>query len=281
MASEYPTASIYRAIGFPCLFHLKPISPLLRRRNPKHALRLAGQFSETLIFLLMVNGILQWIRRVFRLKPSQIKLAITRTVICFHFRWDGDDGWGWGVTVVTGSPMVSSDGLGKSNGGDTSSVSPVPYVFNGVFRGRKHGAIEKVVERRQRKMIKNRESTARSRARKQMADLLTALMYAVQVMNFLKTLITKNLREREDVVIESSRGPPQEPPLDENGDQGPRLSPHVQQNHDEHEEKDDEFAYSGFCTLRVEGAPMDSALRDATCNGYPLRVQFCNLLRLG
>ncbi|KAJ0872205.1 hypothetical protein HanRHA438_Chr11g0521111 [Helianthus annuus] len=82
-----------------------------------------------------------------------------------------------------------------------------------------------------------------------MADLLTALMYAVQVMNFLKTLITKNLREREDAVIESSRGPPQEPPLDENGDQGPRLSPHVQQNHDEHEEKDDEFAYSGFCTL--------------------------------
>ncbi|KAI7737506.1 hypothetical protein M8C21_020991 [Ambrosia artemisiifolia] len=66
-----------------------------------------------------------------------------------------------------GSPAVSSDGLGKSNGGDTSSVSPTPYVFNGVFRGRKNGAIEKVVERRQRRMIKNRESAARSRARKQ------------------------------------------------------------------------------------------------------------------
>ncbi|XP_021996299.2 ABSCISIC ACID-INSENSITIVE 5-like protein 5 [Helianthus annuus] len=84
--------------------------------------------------------------------------------------WDGDDGlvgWGWGVTVVEGSPAVSSDGLGKSNGGDTSLVSPVPYVLNGVFRGRKNGAIEKVVERRQRKTIKNRESAARSRARKQ------------------------------------------------------------------------------------------------------------------
>ncbi|XP_071711672.1 ABSCISIC ACID-INSENSITIVE 5-like protein 5 isoform X2 [Rutidosis leptorrhynchoides] len=75
-----------------------------------------------------------------------------------------------GVTVATGSPAVSSDGFGKSNGngnGDISSVSPAPYSFNGVLRGRRSGAIEKVVERRQRRMIKNRESAARSRARKQ------------------------------------------------------------------------------------------------------------------
>ncbi|KAM7521008.1 hypothetical protein LguiB_019970 [Lonicera macranthoides] len=70
------------------------------------------------------------------------------------------------ATVATGSPAVSSDGLGKSNG-DTSSVSPVPYVFNGGLRGRKSSTVEKVVERRQRRMIKNRESAARSRARKQ------------------------------------------------------------------------------------------------------------------
>ncbi|PWA58655.1 CRIB domain, Rho GTPase activation protein [Artemisia annua] len=37
----------------------------------------------------------------------------------------------------------------------------------------------------------------------QMADPLTALMYAVQVMNFLKTLIVKTLREREDVIVEA------------------------------------------------------------------------------
>uniref|UniRef100_A0A5B7C353 Putative bZIP transcription factor bZIP8 n=1 Tax=Davidia involucrata TaxID=16924 RepID=A0A5B7C353_DAVIN len=37
------------------------------------------------------------------------------------------------VTVATGSPAVSSDGLGKNNG-DTSSVSPVPCVFNGSLR---------------------------------------------------------------------------------------------------------------------------------------------------
>ncbi|KAI7730774.1 hypothetical protein M8C21_020879 [Ambrosia artemisiifolia] len=37
----------------------------------------------------------------------------------------------------------------------------------------------------------------------QMADPLTALMYAVQVMNFLKTLIVKTLREREDAIVEA------------------------------------------------------------------------------
>uniref|UniRef100_A0A0D9VLF8 BZIP domain-containing protein n=1 Tax=Leersia perrieri TaxID=77586 RepID=A0A0D9VLF8_9ORYZ len=64
---------------------------------------------------------------------------------------------------------VSSNGFGKMEGGDLSSLSPspVPYVFNGGLRGRKAPGIEKVVERRQRRMIKNRESAARSRQRKQ------------------------------------------------------------------------------------------------------------------
>ncbi|KAF3446651.1 hypothetical protein FNV43_RR11831 [Rhamnella rubrinervis] len=70
------------------------------------------------------------------------------------------------VAAVSPANQLSSDGV-RSNG-DTSSVSPVPYVFNGGLKGRKcGGAVEKVVERRQRRMIKNRESAARSRARKQ------------------------------------------------------------------------------------------------------------------
>ncbi|GMH23236.1 hypothetical protein Nepgr_025079 [Nepenthes gracilis] len=75
---------------------------------------------------------------------------------------------GGAVVIPTGSPAtLSSDGIAKSNG-DSSSVSPVPYVFNGGLRGRKYNhAVEKVIERRQRRMIKNRESAARSRARKQ------------------------------------------------------------------------------------------------------------------
>ncbi|KAI4295658.1 hypothetical protein L6164_035678 [Bauhinia variegata] len=64
-----------------------------------------------------------------------------------------------------GSPVsqISPDVITKGSG-DTSSLSPIPYVIN---RGRKCSAIEKVVERRHRRMIKNRESAARSRARKQ------------------------------------------------------------------------------------------------------------------
>ncbi|XP_061366735.1 rho GTPase-activating protein 5-like [Gastrolobium bilobum] len=38
----------------------------------------------------------------------------------------------------------------------------------------------------------------------QMADPLTALMYAVQVMNFLKTLVVKTLREREESMVKSN-----------------------------------------------------------------------------
>ncbi|XP_020869071.1 ABSCISIC ACID-INSENSITIVE 5-like protein 5 isoform X1 [Arabidopsis lyrata subsp. lyrata] len=71
-----------------------------------------------------------------------------------------------GVGAVSPVTPLSSEGIGKSNG-DSSSLSPSPYMFNGGVRGRKSGTVEKVVERRQRRMIKNRESAARSRARKQ------------------------------------------------------------------------------------------------------------------
>lgn len=74
-----------------------------------------------------------------------------------------------GVTIATGSPagQLSPDVIAKSNV-DTSSPSPVPYAIG---RGRRSSALEKVVERRHRRMIKNRESAARSRARKQVSTL--------------------------------------------------------------------------------------------------------------
>ncbi|CAN6239317.1 unnamed protein product [Urochloa humidicola] len=83
----------------------------------------------------------------------------------------GAVGQGDGAAPPAVSPVrpVASNGFGKMEGGDLSSLSPspVPYVFNGGLRGRKAPAMEKVVERRQRRMIKNRESAARSRQRKQ------------------------------------------------------------------------------------------------------------------
>lgn len=57
----------------------------------------------------------------------------------------------------------------------------------------------------------------------QMADPLTALMYAVQVMNFLKTLILRTLREREDSVVEQTPSSRLEP-FDENGHQSASTS---------------------------------------------------------
>ncbi|KAJ0264460.1 ABSCISIC ACID-INSENSITIVE 5-like protein 7 [Hirschfeldia incana] len=64
---------------------------------------------------------------------------------------------GAGVTVAATSPGTSS--------AENNSLSPGPYVLN---RGRRSNTgLEKVIERRQRRMIKNRESAARSRARKQ------------------------------------------------------------------------------------------------------------------
>ncbi|KAK1358873.1 ABSCISIC ACID-INSENSITIVE 5-like protein 7 [Heracleum sosnowskyi] len=50
---------------------------------------------------------------------------------------------------------------------DASSLSHFPYAYNEGTHGRKAGTFEKVVERRRKRMIKNRESAARSRARKQ------------------------------------------------------------------------------------------------------------------
>ncbi|CAH8339349.1 unnamed protein product [Eruca vesicaria subsp. sativa] len=60
----------------------------------------------------------------------------------------------------------------------------------------------------------------------QMLDPLTALMYAVQVMNFLKTLIVKTLKDRKEsrdrLVPSSNPGP-----RDENGDESSRQLLHL------------------------------------------------------
>ncbi|XWS54799.1 hypothetical protein CRYUN_Cryun10bG0120100 [Craigia yunnanensis] len=97
--------------------------------------------------------------------------------------------------VGLGSPasQISSDVISK-NSIDTFSLSPVPYVFG---RGRKRGAaLEKVVERRQKRMIKNRESAARSRARKQAYTLeLEAEVAKLKEMN-------QELQKKQEEIME-------------------------------------------------------------------------------
>lgn len=73
----------------------------------------------------------------------------------------------------------------------------------------------------------------------QMADPLTALMYAVKVMNFLKTLIEKTLKDREDSVVESA------PilrlnPSDEDGHQSASQSYQDEQNEAGDDKTEDE-----------------------------------------
>ncbi|XP_022952360.1 ABSCISIC ACID-INSENSITIVE 5-like protein 6 [Cucurbita moschata] len=103
-----------------------------------------------------------------------------------------------GVTVASRSPTstISSDMITK-NSISTSSFSPVPYSFG---RGRRSGgALEKVVERRQRRMIKNRESAARSRARKQAYTLeLEAEVAKLKEMN-------QELQKKQREIMETQK----------------------------------------------------------------------------
>eukprot|EP00258_Populus_trichocarpa_P012692 XP_002322821.3 rho GTPase-activating protein 5 [Populus trichocarpa] len=75
----------------------------------------------------------------------------------------------------------------------------------------------------------------------QMSDPLTALMYAVQVMNFLKNLIIRTLREREDSVIESAPASRLEP-TDENGHQN-ASQPSCEEDEDATEENEWEKSF--------------------------------------
>ncbi|XP_073149739.1 ABSCISIC ACID-INSENSITIVE 5-like protein 7 [Henckelia pumila] len=109
-----------------------------------------------------------------------------------------------GVTVTQNSPRnsphcdVSVKGCMDS---PSLSPSPVPYAFGQVGgRGRRSTAsLEKVVERRRRRMIKNRESAARSRARKQAYTLeLEAEVATLKEMN-------RELRKKQYDLLEMQK----------------------------------------------------------------------------
>ncbi|KAK8518832.1 hypothetical protein V6N13_017900 [Hibiscus sabdariffa] len=109
-------------------------------------------------------------------------------------RSTGLQGGGIGMDgLESPTSQISSDGIPKNNV-DTASPSPVPYIFG---QERKcSAALEKVVERRQRRMIKNRESAVRSRARKQAYTLeLEAEVAKLKEMN-------RELQKKQEEMME-------------------------------------------------------------------------------
>ncbi|GKU93812.1 hypothetical protein SLEP1_g7377 [Rubroshorea leprosula] len=95
----------------------------------------------------------------------------------------------------------------------------------------------------------------------QMADPLTALMYAVQVMNFLKTLILRTLREREDSVVEPTLSSRMEP-SDENKDNSHSQSL-IRKAEEDNEEKDEPF----IAAESVKESSMDAGQNNYTSDG--------------
>ncbi|KAG9458948.1 hypothetical protein H6P81_003456 [Aristolochia fimbriata] len=118
------------------------------------------------------------------------------------------NGSGFGGVCYGGRPGGGGGSGNGYNGGIGSPVSPLSSDvgqadLGGMRSGRKRifdGPIEKVVERRQRRMIKNRESAARSRARKQ--------AYTVELeaeLNHLKEENAHLRREMEELVEKRRR----------------------------------------------------------------------------
>ncbi|KAL2481660.1 Protein ABSCISIC ACID-INSENSITIVE 5 [Abeliophyllum distichum] len=109
-----------------------------------------------------------------------------------------------------GSPVspVSSDGL-CSNQVDSGNQHALD-MGGGMRGGRKRiidGPVEKVVERRQRRMIKNRESAARSRARKQAytVELEAELNQLKEENAHLKMALAELERKRKQQYFEEAR----------------------------------------------------------------------------
>ncbi|KAF8403277.1 hypothetical protein HHK36_011379 [Tetracentron sinense] len=118
--------------------------------------------------------------------------------VCYTGRVGNGSGYGAGQTLGMGSPVspVSSEGIYRKKMENSGSQYGLEM---GGMRGRKRiidGPVEKVVERRQRRMIKNRESAARSRARKQ--------AYTVELEAELNQLKDENARLKQ-ILAEAER----------------------------------------------------------------------------
>ncbi|VFQ79745.1 unnamed protein product [Cuscuta campestris] len=106
----------------------------------------------------------------------------------------------------------------------------------------------------------------------QMADPLTALMYAVQVMNFLKVLVERTLRTREETLVEPNNAP--EPhPFDENGHPGNAQNPSTQMGddngQDEEQSPGEELEQPDEATIITSSVRIRQPTTRKTKNGQP------------
>ncbi|TXG58278.1 hypothetical protein EZV62_016107 [Acer yangbiense] len=126
--------------------------------------------------------------------------------VCYGGRVGNGGGYGsgqpMGMVAAPSSPATSEGMCGTSQQQQVDSTVNQFGMDMGGQRGKKRilesGTVEKVVERRQRRMIKNRESAARSRARKQ--------AYTVELEAELNNLKEENNNLKQALEeIESSR----------------------------------------------------------------------------
>lgn len=109
-----------------------------------------------------------------------------------------------------------------------------------------------------------------------MSDPLTALMYAVQVMNFLKTLVVKTLREREECVVEA--GPKlQVEPSDEDGHYTTSKTRNQLEANEEDEAEDAKEPLSNQTIS--SSSQVVSKTRDETAHGFLNSIE--NILSQG
>ncbi|XVE75985.1 hypothetical protein DITRI_Ditri12bG0136100 [Diplodiscus trichospermus] len=135
------------------------------------------------------------------------------TAVCFNGKVAAGGGYGPGQAIGVVAPMspISSEGMCINQVDNAATQFGMEM---GRLRGRKRiidGPIEKVVERRQRRMIKNRESAARSRARKQAytVELEAELNQLKQENAHLKQALAELERKRKQQYFEERKMRPQ------------------------------------------------------------------------
>ncbi|CAK7333971.1 unnamed protein product [Dovyalis caffra] len=136
----------------------------------------------------------------------ELPVASTAAVYAGKAGNGGVYGHGHGVGMVAPVSPLSSDGMVTNFDNSRNQFG----MDIGGLRGRKRiidGPVEKVVERRQRRMIKNRESAARSRARKQAytVELEAELNQLKEENKQLKHAMAEHERKRKQKYFEELR----------------------------------------------------------------------------